>query len=87
MLTNESEKTSFIISCTILPKKKEIPYMERTRKLHVTKNLNFVDSLVMETLAWTLYILTRKYSDCMQDYTMLLEQCEHIVVKDLATAT
>ena len=40
----------------------------------------------METLAWTLYFVTRKYSDCMQNYTMLLEQCEHIVVKDLATA-
>ena len=36
------------------------------------KNLNLVDSLVMETLAWTLYSVTPKYSDCMQYYTMLL---------------
>ena len=40
-----------------------------------------------ETLIWILFFVTRKYSDCMQYYTMLLEQCEHIVAKDLATAT
>ena len=52
-----------------------------------TKKLNLMDSLVKETLAWTLYFVTPKYSDCIQNYTMLLEQCEHIVVEDLATAT
>ena len=41
----------------------------------------------METLIWTLYFVTRKYSDYMQYYTMLLEQCEHIVAKDLDTVT
>ena len=38
----------------------------------------------METLAWTLYFVTRKYLDYMQYYMMLLEQCEHIVAEDLA---
>ena len=52
-----------------------------------TKNLILLDSLVMETLAWTPNFVTPKYSDYTQYYTMLLEQCEHIVVKDLATAT
>ena len=56
--------------------------------LHVrwTENLNFVDSLVMETPVWTPYFVTRKYLDCMQYYMMLLEQCGNIVAKDLATA-
>ena len=49
--------------------------------------LKLVDSLVMETPIWTLYFVTPKYSDCMQYYTMLLEQCGHLVAKDLATAT
>ena len=31
--------------------------------------------------------LTPKYSDCMQYYTMLLEQFDHILAKDLVTAT
>ena len=48
---------------------------------------NLVDSLVMETLAWTLYFVTPKYSDYTQYYMMLLEQFDHIVAKDLATAT
>ena len=39
----------------------------------------------MENLVWTLYFVTREYLDCMQDYMMLLEQCGHIVAKDLAT--
>ena len=33
------------------------------------------------------YSKAPKYSDCMQYYTMLLEQFGHIVVKDLAIAT
>ena len=51
------------------------------------QKFHLVDSLVMETLLWTLYFVARKYSysKCMQYYTMLLEQCKHIVVKDLAT--
>ena len=49
--------------------------------------LNLVDSLVMEILTWTLYFVTRKYLDYMQYYMMLLELCEHIVVKDLVTVT
>ena len=36
-------------------------------------------------LVWTLYFVHRKYLDYMQYYTMLLEQCGHIVPKDLAT--
>ena len=54
------------------------------REMRWTKNLNLVDSLVTETLAWTLHFVTRKYLDYMQYYMTLLEQCEHIVVKDLA---
>ena len=50
-----------------------------------TKNLNMVDSLVMEILNWTLYFVTLKYSDNTQYYIMLLEQFDHIVAKDLAT--
>ena len=41
----------------------------------------------METLVWTLYFVTRNYLDCMQPYTMLPEQFDLIVAKDLATAT
>ena len=52
-----------------------------------TKNLNFVGSLVMEILIWTLYFITPKYLDYMQYYTMLPEQSDHIVAKDLATVT
>ncbi len=52
-----------------------------------TKNLNLVDSLVMEILNWTLYFDTPKYSEYTQYYMMLLEQFNHIVAKDLATAT
>ena len=52
-----------------------------------TQNLNLVNSLVMEVLIWTLYFVTPKYSDYTQYYMMLLELFEHIVTKDLATAT
>ena len=52
-----------------------------------TENLNFVESLVIEILIWTLHYVTRKYSDYMQYYMVLLEQCEHILAKDLATVT
>ena len=34
-----------------------------------------------------LYFVTPKYSDYTQYYMMLLEQFDHIVAKDLATAT
>ena len=40
----------------------------------------------METLVWTLYFVTLKYLDCMQFYTMLLEQFDDIVVNVQATA-
>ncbi len=50
-----------------------------------TKNLNSVDSLVTEGLAWTLYFVTPKYSDYTQYYMMLLEKFDQIVAKDLAT--
>ena len=49
--------------------------------------MNLVDSLVMGTVVWTPYFVTRKYLDCMQYYMMLLEQCGHIVAQDLATVT
>ena len=49
------------------------------------KNLNLVDSLVMEALVWTLCFVPPKYSDFMQFYTMLLEQFDHIVVMLRAT--
>ena len=56
--------------------------------LHVrwTKTLNLVDSLVMQTLVWSLCFVTRKYVDRMQNYMMLLEHCGRIVAKDLASA-
>ena len=37
----------------------------------------------LEILIWTLYFVIPKYSDCMQYYTMLLEQFDHILPKDL----
>ena len=49
------------------------------------QKFEFGGPLVMETLIWTLYFVTPKYSDCMQNYTMLLEQFDHLVVKDLST--
>ena len=52
-----------------------------------TKNLNLVEPLVMEIPIWTLSFATPKYSDCMQYYTMLLEQFDSKPVKDLATGT
>ena len=52
-----------------------------------TKKSILVDSLVMEILVWTLYFVTPKYSDCMQYYTMLLKQCDHILLKVQATVT
>ena len=36
---------------------------------------------------WTPYFVTPKYSDYTQYYMMLLGQFNHIVAKDLATAT
>ena len=39
------------------------------------------------TSTWTLYFATPKYFDYMQYYMMLLEQCNHIVVKPQATVT
>ena len=39
----------------------------------------------MEIPIWNLYYVTRKYLDYMQNYMMLLEQFDHILVKDLAT--
>ena len=52
-----------------------------------TKNLNLVDSLVMEILISIMYFVTPKYSDYTQYYMMLLEQFDHIVAKVQATAT
>ena len=40
----------------------------------------------METFVWILYFVTRKYLDCMQYYTMLLEQFDRKVVKVQGTA-
>ena len=37
------------------------------------KKFKFVDSLVIETLIWTLFFVTSKYSDYTQYYMMLLE--------------
>ena len=41
----------------------------------------------MEILIWTLYFVNPKYSDYTQYHMMLLEQFNHIVAKDQATAT
>ena len=53
----------------------------------VNKSFCTVERLVMENRTWTLYIVTPKYSDCMQEYTMPLEQFDYKPVKDLAIAT
>ena len=37
------------------------------------------------TFFWTLYYVTRKYSDYMQYYMMLLEQFDQILTEDLTT--
>ena len=49
------------------------------------QKIKFGELIGYETLVWTLYFVSRKYVDCMQYYMMLLEQCGHIVAKDLAT--
>ena len=51
------------------------------------QKFKFGGLMVMEILIWTLYFVTPKYSDYTQYYMMLLEQLDHIVAKDLATAT
>ena len=45
------------------------------------------EPLVMETRTWSFYFVISKYLDYTQYYMMLLEQCGHIVVKDLVTVT
>ena len=40
----------------------------------------------METPVWTLYFVIPKFLDCMQNYMMLLEQFDHIVLKVQASA-
>ena len=52
-----------------------------------TKNLNLVEPLVMGSRTWSSYFVISKYLDYTQNYMMLLEQSEHIVVKDLVTVT
>ena len=47
----------------------------------------FGGTTVVETLTWTLYFATPKYSAYMQNYTMLLEQFDYKPVKDPASAT
>ena len=59
----------------------------RLSSREMDQKIKFGGLIVMETLVWTLYFFTRKYLDCMQYYTTLLEQFDHIVVKDLVTAT
>ena len=41
----------------------------------------------MGTRTWSFYFVISKYLDYTQYYMMLLEQCGHIVVKDLVTVT
>ena len=52
-----------------------------------TKNLNFVEPLVMVSRTWSSYFVISMYLDYMQNYMMLLEQQEHIVAKVQATVT
>ena len=52
-----------------------------------TKTLNMVEPLVMGTSTWSFYVVISKYLDYTQYYMMMLEQCGHIVVKDLVTVT
>ena len=52
-----------------------------------TKNLNLVEPLVMGTRTWSFYFVISEYLNYTQNYMMLLEQCGHIVVKDLLTVT
>ena len=76
---NNARKNLFLSACFCWDSSLSLREMDQ--------NLNLVDSLVMETLVWTLYFVTPKYSDYTQYYMMLLELCEHIAAKDLATAT
>ena len=39
----------------------------------------------MGTRTWSFYFVISKYLDYTQHYMMLLEQCGHVVVKDLVT--
>ena len=50
-----------------------------------TRSFHLVDSMVKEIVIWTLYYVTRKYSDYMQYYMMPLEQFDRILAKDLST--
>ena len=52
-----------------------------------TKNSNLVEPLAMGTSTWSFYFVISKYLDYTQNYMMMLEQCVHIVVKDLVTVT
>ena len=52
-----------------------------------TKFLNLVDTLNMGTRSWSFYFVISKYLNYTQYCMMLLEQCEHIVVKDLVDVT
>ena len=52
-----------------------------------TETLISVEPVVMVTRTWILSFVISNYSDYMQYYLMLLEQCGHIVEKDLATVT
>ena len=52
-----------------------------------SENLKSKKPLVRVTRTWNLYCVTPKLVDYMQDNTMLLEQCDHILVKALDTVT
>ena len=53
----------------------------------VEKNLNLLETMVMETRTWSFYFGISKYLDYTQCYMMLLEQCGHIVAKVEVTVT
>ena len=76
---NSVRKNLFLSACFCWDSRLSLHEMDQ-------KNSNLVDSLVMEILIWTLYFVTPKYSDYTQYCMMLLELCDHIVAKDLATA-
>ena len=74
---NSVRKNLFLSACFCWDSRLSLREMDQ--------KLFLVDSLVMETLVWTLYFVTPKFLDCMQYYMMLLELCEHIVAKVLVT--
>ena len=77
---NSVSKNLFLSACFCLDSRLSL-------RVRWTKSLNLVEPLGMGTRTWSFYFVNSKYLDYRQYYMMLLEQCGHIVVKDLVTVT